>query len=147
MNKKELLKELTEKYFYGNISVSFTLLSDDITKGEKPQGTPYLSRRGDFDENLKNAQTLSELIVEKRFGGYDRIADMQYSAYQPGMEGNWLKLYLPARTAAVLVPVFEDEPKKTTRRRKKAATEKEKRSACLRKPPPAAQTTQPSAKQ
>ncbi|MDD6212745.1 MAG: alpha amylase C-terminal domain-containing protein [Clostridiales bacterium] len=62
---------------------------------------------------------------EKRFGGYDRIADMQYSAYQPGMEGNWLKLYLPARTAAVLVPVFEDEPKKTTRRRKKAATEKE----------------------
>lgn len=70
MYKKELLKELTEKYFYGNISVSFTLLSDDITKGEKPQGTPYVSRRGDFDENLKNARTLSELTVEKRFGGY-----------------------------------------------------------------------------
>lgn len=70
MNKLEILNELTEKYFYGNISVSFTLLSDDITKGEKPQGTPYVSRKSEFDENLKNAETSSELTVERRFGGY-----------------------------------------------------------------------------
>ena len=42
---------------------------------------------------------------EKRFGGEDRIADIPYSAYQQGMSGNWLKLYLPARTCAVFKPV------------------------------------------
>ena len=43
---------------------------------------------------------------EKRFGGTDRISFQEYSSFQKGVEGNCLKLYLPARTAAVFEPVF-----------------------------------------
>ena len=37
-----LLDFLREKYFTDSFSVSYTLLSDDITHGAKPQGTPYV---------------------------------------------------------------------------------------------------------
>lgn len=38
------------------------------------------------------------------YGGYGRVARIPMSAYQEGMEGNNLRLYLPARTAIVLAP-------------------------------------------
>ncbi|MBO6164025.1 MAG: alpha amylase C-terminal domain-containing protein [Lachnospiraceae bacterium] len=41
---------------------------------------------------------------EKRFGGMDRISFQPYTAWQKGMKGNWLRLYLPSRTAVVLQP-------------------------------------------
>ena len=37
-----------------------------------------------------------------RYGGYGRVARGSFSAFVPGMEGNHLRLYLPARTAIVL---------------------------------------------
>jgi 1,4-alpha-glucan branching enzyme len=36
--------------------------------------------------------------------GYGRVARNTVSAYTPGMEGNHVRLYLPARTAIVLCP-------------------------------------------
>ena len=62
--------ELKNKYFTDDLSVSYTLKTDDITKGAKPQGTPYLSRKGIFDENGINAETKSRLVVRKKSGGY-----------------------------------------------------------------------------
>ena len=35
----------------GNISVCYTLISDDITKGEKPSSTPFIDRKGEFSES------------------------------------------------------------------------------------------------
>lgn len=68
MNKAyEKLKSL---YFVGDMSVSYTLKSDDITTGAKPQGTPYLSRKGIFDGNGINAETNSRLSVSEKFGGF-----------------------------------------------------------------------------
>lgn len=61
MNKKEILN--------GEITLSYTLKSDDITKGEKPQGTPYLSREGKFDENGYNEETKSTLKTENEADG------------------------------------------------------------------------------
>ena len=40
-----------------------------------------------------------------RYGGYGRIGHDTHSACIPGREGNFVRLYLPARTAAVLCPV------------------------------------------
>ena len=57
-------------YFVGDMSVSYTLKSDDITTGAKPQGTPYLSRKGIFDENGINAETNSRLSVSEKYGGF-----------------------------------------------------------------------------
>lgn len=65
-----LLSELHKKYFTADFSVSYTLLSDDITRGEKPQGTPYVSRKGLFDAQGYNAETDSRLTVEAEHGGY-----------------------------------------------------------------------------
>lgn len=58
--------ELKNKYFTDDLSVSYTLKTDDITKGAKPQGTPYLSRKGIFDENGINAETKSNWSSAKR---------------------------------------------------------------------------------
>ena len=62
--------ELKNKYFTDDLSVSYTLKTDDITKGAKPQGTPYLSRKGILDENGINAETKSRLVVRKKSGGF-----------------------------------------------------------------------------
>ncbi len=56
---------------------------------------------------------------EERFGGEGRVAFLSYSAYQEGLKGNWLRLYLPSRTVSVFAPAdkkkpaAEDRPKKT----------------------------------
>ena len=42
---------------------------------------------------------------DARYGGQGRIERIPMSAYQEGMEGNNLRLYLPTRTAIVLKPV------------------------------------------
>ena len=60
---------------------------------------------------------------DEAFGGEGRIADIAYSAYQEGMQGNWLKLYIPSRTACVLKPEPKPVKKKATRR-KSAKTSK-----------------------
>lgn len=57
---------------------------------------------------------------EKRFGGEERIADMHYPAFQAGVEGNHLKLYLPSRTAAVFAPIHLKPPVKKKKSAKKA---------------------------
>lgn len=50
----------------GKISVCYTLKTDDVTKGEKPSGTPYLDRTGDFvyDGGYFNAETSTRLAIE-----------------------------------------------------------------------------------
>lgn len=68
MNKAYV--KLKSLYFVGDMSVSYTLKSDDITTGAKPQGTPYLSRKGIFDENGINADTNSRLSVSEKYGGF-----------------------------------------------------------------------------
>ena len=42
---------------------------------------------------------------EKRFGGFDQIKFMRYSAQSKYDKGNELTMYLPPRTAVVLIPV------------------------------------------
>lgn len=39
-----------------------------------------------------------------RYNGYDRISHEDKSAFVPGMEGNYLKLFLPSRSCMVLYP-------------------------------------------
>jgi 1,4-alpha-glucan branching enzyme len=48
---------------------------------------------------------------DQTYGGQERIAHIRYSSYQPGVFGNQLRLYLPARTAVVLrvAPQQDDE--------------------------------------
>ena len=41
---------------------------------------------------------------DDRYGGFSRITHDQKSAFVPGMEGNFVKLHLPARTCMVLRP-------------------------------------------
>jgi len=41
---------------------------------------------------------------DARYGGYERISRDPKSAFVPGMEGNYVSLYLPSRTCMVLVP-------------------------------------------
>ena len=41
---------------------------------------------------------------DERYGGYERISRDPKSAFVPGMEGNYVSLYLPSRTCMVLVP-------------------------------------------
>lgn len=59
MNIKEILKS--------EISLSYTLKSDDITHGAHPPRTPYVSRKGLFVDGY-NAETKSHLAVEKEGG-------------------------------------------------------------------------------
>ena len=61
---------LKSEFFVDDLSVSYTLKTDDITKGAKPQGTPYVSRKGLFDENGINAETNSRLSVSRKNGGF-----------------------------------------------------------------------------
>lgn len=62
-----------DKIFNGGaVSVCYTLLSDDITRGKKPAATPYTDRREDFElkENiLCGTLTRSALQVQKCGGG------------------------------------------------------------------------------
>ncbi len=39
-----------------------------------------------------------------RYGGFDRISHEKKSAFVPGMEGSYVRFYLPARTCMVLCP-------------------------------------------
>lgn len=48
----------------GVMRVCYTLDIDDITKGEKPNFTPYKDRIGEFDGELKNAQTCADLDIK-----------------------------------------------------------------------------------
>ena len=48
--------EFREKFLTDDFSVSYTLETDDITHGKKPQGTPYVSRIGVFDEKLRRGR-------------------------------------------------------------------------------------------
>ncbi|MGN1040223.1 MAG: hypothetical protein ACI4QL_02230, partial [Candidatus Fimimonas sp.] len=50
----------------GVVSVCYTLKTDDVTKGEKPWGTPFVDRTGDFscDGGYFDAQTQTRLTVE-----------------------------------------------------------------------------------
>ena len=57
-------------YLVNDLSVTYTLSSDDITKGEKPQGTPYISRKDEFDENGFAEKTQSRISVRKKGDGY-----------------------------------------------------------------------------
>ena len=59
MDVKEILK--------GEISLSYTLKSDDITHGAHPPRTPYVSRKGLFVDGY-NAETKSHLAVEEDDG-------------------------------------------------------------------------------
>ena len=70
MIARNTISALCEKYFSEDFTVSYTLASDDITRGSKPQGTPYVSRTGALDENGCNAETESCLTVEEKCGGY-----------------------------------------------------------------------------
>ena len=67
---KTAYERLKTKYFTDDLSVSFTYKTDDITKGAKPQGTPYISRKGIFDRDGTNAETESRITVSEKFGGY-----------------------------------------------------------------------------
>ena len=62
--------KLKNQYFIGDFSVSYTLKTDDITKGAKPQGAPYISRKGEFDERGVNAETSSRVKLCEKFGGF-----------------------------------------------------------------------------
>lgn len=68
--KYDLLDDLRRNYFTEDLSVDYTLLSDDITEVAKPQGTPYVSRAGISNKYGYNAETDLQLTVEKRYGGY-----------------------------------------------------------------------------
>lgn len=39
------------------------------------------------------------------YAGFGRIARLNHSAFTPGMEGNFIKLYMPSRTCIVLCPI------------------------------------------
>ena len=45
-----------------------------------------------------------------RYGGYGRMSHENISAFVPGMEGNYISLYLPSRTCMVLRPI--EKPQK-----------------------------------
>ena len=55
----------------GVMRVCYTLDTDDITKGEKPNFTPYNDRIGEFDGELKNAQTCAALDVKAYADGIE----------------------------------------------------------------------------
>lgn len=55
----------------GVMRVCYTLDTDDITKGEKPNFTPYNNRIGEFDGELKNAQTCAALDVKAYADGIE----------------------------------------------------------------------------
>lgn len=57
------------------IHVRYTFMQDDITKGRKPVGIPYLDRRADFDENGYNAETDSRIQVFSDGGGLRILLD------------------------------------------------------------------------
>lgn len=63
-------EELINSYFVNDISVTYTLKTDDITVCDKPQGTPYLSRKDEFDDKGYAKKTQSKLSVCAKNGGF-----------------------------------------------------------------------------
>ena len=55
----------------GVMRVCYTLDTDDITKGEKPNFTPYNDRIGEFDDELKNERTRAALDVKAYADGLE----------------------------------------------------------------------------
>ena len=60
---------LFNEFLTDKITLSYTLKLDDITKGEHPFGTPYVSRKGEFDKDGYNAETQSYITVKERADG------------------------------------------------------------------------------
>ena len=67
--------------------------------------SPTTSREG-YVIPVSKGEDLDVLFTsdDGKYDGFDRIAHTPVSAYVPEMEGNNLRLYLPARTAVVLCP-------------------------------------------
>ena len=61
-----------QKVLKGDISLSYTLKSDDITRGEHPPCTPYVSREGLFSDGY-NSETKSHLSIEEENGSIKMI--------------------------------------------------------------------------
>jgi len=57
---------------------------------------------------------------DSQFGGFDRTGHITYSSFVPGSTESALQLYLPARTAVVLVPKKKNKANKKKRSVKKA---------------------------
>ena len=62
-------EELKNKYFIDDFSVSYTLKSDDITKGEKPPMSPYTARKEYFSDG-EASFTQTKLEVRRDGNGY-----------------------------------------------------------------------------
>lgn len=62
-------EELKNKYFIDDFSVSYTLKSDDITKGEKPPMSPYTARKEYFSDG-EDSFTQTKLEVRRDGNGY-----------------------------------------------------------------------------
>ena len=56
---------ILKRLLKGEYTVSYTFLNDDITKGEHPGGTPYVSRKGSFDSSGYNAETKSRIKIKE----------------------------------------------------------------------------------
>ena len=46
---------------------------------------------------------------DDKYNGYGRIGHEHHSAFIPGVQGNWLQLYLPPRTCMVLKPLLKEK--------------------------------------
>lgn len=70
--KKVVESKYTQVLNGGEISVAYTLKTEDITKGAKSKSTPYADRVGIFrlqGETFYNEESASELRVEESLGG------------------------------------------------------------------------------
>lgn len=70
MLKQKVYQKFAKAFLVDDLSVSYTLKTDDITVADKPQGTPYVSRKGAFDERGYNAETQTSLNITEENGGY-----------------------------------------------------------------------------
>ncbi len=69
MLKQKVYQKFVKAFLVDDLSVSYTLKTDDITVADKPQGTPYVSRKGAFDERGYNAETQTSLNITEENGG------------------------------------------------------------------------------
>lgn len=70
--------KVLDQYINGDeIHIRYTLKSDDISNGKTPFGKPYNDRKGYFDENGRNEETLSEIRVNEICGGYKILLTTQ----------------------------------------------------------------------
>ena len=89
-----------------DVCVSYTLKTEDITKQEKVECTPYVSHKEYFDENGYAKQTKTKLSVREIDGGVELFAETQskdlseFGLYLPFNfmsklnGGDWLDQYL-----------------------------------------------------